>query len=216
MRGDGSHRPHHGGGGGGGGGDGGGGDGGDHGDARRGRPRVLASAPSIVQQARLMDSAGTAWHAVKCGNLEMITKLFPDRCNVYARGPVGENVLHTAMLLNTPSTLAIAKYLVKLYGPPLVNAPFTERRARGDPPGAYEGQTALHIAIVNRDADMAKFLVASGADIRARAWGTAFAPGGGLHYGEYPLSFAACTGQKEVVAHLKRHGADVNGDRDMQ
>jgi hypothetical protein len=53
--------------------------------------------------------------------------MFPDCCNVYARGPVGENVLHTAMLLNTPSTLAIARYLVKLYGPTLVNCPFTVR-----------------------------------------------------------------------------------------
>jgi hypothetical protein len=60
----------------------------------------------------------------------MITKLFPSRSNVYARGPVGENVLHTAMLLNTPSTLAIARYLVKLYGPPLVNCPFTVGRTR--------------------------------------------------------------------------------------
>jgi hypothetical protein len=34
-------------------------------------PRVMASAPSVVQHARLMDAAGTAWHAVKCGNLEV-------------------------------------------------------------------------------------------------------------------------------------------------
>ena len=33
--------------------------------------RVIASSTSVVQQARLMDSAGTAWHAVKCGNLEV-------------------------------------------------------------------------------------------------------------------------------------------------
>jgi hypothetical protein len=63
---------------------------------------------------------------------------------------VGENILHTAMLLNTPSTLAIARYLVKLYGATLVNCPFTQRRAQGDAPSAFEGQTALHIAIVNR------------------------------------------------------------------
>eukprot|EP00879_Flechtneria_rotunda_P026732 GHRR01028553.1.p1 GENE.GHRR01028553.1~~GHRR01028553.1.p1 ORF type:complete len:131 (+),score=20.66 GHRR01028553.1:244-636(+) len=90
---------------------------------RHGAPRVMASAPSVVQQARLMDVAGTAWHAVKCGNLEMITKLFPNQSNVYARGPVGENVMHVAMLLNTPSTLAITRYLVKLYGSQLVNCP---------------------------------------------------------------------------------------------
>lgn len=40
-------------------------------DDRHGPPRVMASAPSVVQQARLMDAAGTAWHAVKCGNLEV-------------------------------------------------------------------------------------------------------------------------------------------------
>jgi len=34
-------------------------------------PRVMASSSSVVQQARLMESAGTAWHAVKCGNLEV-------------------------------------------------------------------------------------------------------------------------------------------------
>jgi hypothetical protein len=82
-------------------------------------------------------------------HLQMITQLFPSKSNVYTRGPVGETVFHTAMLLNTPSTLAIARYLVKLYGPTLVNCPFTERKSQGDAPGAYEGQTALHIAIVN-------------------------------------------------------------------
>lgn len=63
---------------------------------------------------------------------------------------------------------------------------------------------------------MVKFLVAAGANIRARAWGSFFAAGGSMYYGEYPLSFAACTGQKEVVAFLKRHGALVNGDKDQQ
>jgi hypothetical protein len=37
-----------------------------------------------------------------------------------------------------------------------------ERRAAHDPPGTYEGQTALHIAIVNRDFDMVKFMVQVG------------------------------------------------------
>jgi hypothetical protein len=43
---------------------------------------------------------------------------------VYDKGPLGENVFHLAMLLNTPSTLVIARYLVKLYRAPLVNCPF--------------------------------------------------------------------------------------------
>lgn len=87
----------------------------------------------------------------------MITRLFPSQCNVYSKGPVGENVFHIAMLLNTPSTLAIAKYLVKLYGKTLVNTPYQERKSESDPPGQYEGETALHIAIVNHDFDMVRW-----------------------------------------------------------
>ncbi|GIL76046.1 hypothetical protein Vretimale_5686 [Volvox reticuliferus] len=176
---------------------------------------LTAAKSNVVQQAKLMDSAGTAWHAVKYGNLEMITRLFPSQCNVYSKGPVGENVFHIAMLLNTPSTLAIAKYLVKLYGKTLVNTPYQERKAETDPPGQYEGETALHIAIVNHDFDMVKFLVQNGADVRARAYGSFFQPGSAVYYGEYPLSFAACTGQKDIVSYLKRHGARVNHDRDQ-
>jgi hypothetical protein len=36
---------------------------------------VMASSSSVVQQAKLMESAGTAWHAVKCGNLEVWTTI---------------------------------------------------------------------------------------------------------------------------------------------
>jgi hypothetical protein len=32
---------------------------------------LRASKSNVVQQAKLMDSAGTAWHAVKYGNLEV-------------------------------------------------------------------------------------------------------------------------------------------------
>lgn len=39
--------------------------------ARRRQGRVMASAPSVVQTAGLLESAGTAWHAVKYGNLEV-------------------------------------------------------------------------------------------------------------------------------------------------
>lgn len=41
------------------------------GGGARQRGVLLASAPEVVKQARQLDSAGTAWHAVKCGNLEV-------------------------------------------------------------------------------------------------------------------------------------------------
>lgn len=36
-----------------------------------GKADLRASKSNVVQQAKLMDSAGTAWHAVKYGNLEV-------------------------------------------------------------------------------------------------------------------------------------------------
>lgn len=60
-----------------------------------------------------------------------------------------------------------------------------------------------------------KFLIQAGADVLARCYGDFFKPGSPVNYGEYPLSFAACTGQKDIVSYLKRHGARVNHDRDM-
>lgn len=59
-----------------------------------------------------------------------------------------------------------------------------------------------------------KFLVQNGADSRVRAYGSFFNPGSAVYFGEYPLSFAACTGQKDIVSYLKRHGARINTDKD--
>ncbi len=42
-----------------------------------------------------------------------------------------------------PHPTQIAKYLVKLYGKTLVNTPYQERNSEADPPGQYEGETAL-------------------------------------------------------------------------
>ena len=40
---------------------------------------LTAAKSNVVQQAKLMDSAGTAWHAVKYGNLEVRLSLGPGR-----------------------------------------------------------------------------------------------------------------------------------------
>jgi hypothetical protein len=61
-----------------------------------------------------------------------------------------------------------------------------------------------------------KFLIQNSADVRARAYGAFFQEGSVVYYGEFPLSFAACTGQKDIVSYLKRHGAHVNTDRDTR
>ena len=55
-----------------------------------------------------------------------------------------------------------------------------------DKVGLFEGQTALHLAIINNDMEMMKFLIGQGADVRARAIGRFFAFGGNAYYGEWP------------------------------
>lgn len=164
---------------------------------------------NVAEQARLLETVDSAWHAAKFGNMDLIMKLFPGG-DVYARGPVGENVFHIAMLSNTPSSLGIVRYLVRHYGSELVNCPYQQRHTRLDPLGMYEGETALHIAIVNRDLDMVKFLIQNGASVHARCVGTFFKRGNPCYYGEYPLAFAASLGLLEIAKYLKRHGAHVS------
>jgi ankyrin repeat protein len=70
-------------------------------------------------------------------------------------------------------------------------------------------------------APQVKLLIHAGAEVRCRAWGPFFQAGrhctrpNAVYLGELPLSFAACTGQKDVVSYLKRHGARVNQDGDI-
>jgi ankyrin repeat protein len=60
------------------------------------------------------------------------------------------------------------------------------------------GRTPLHIAAMSRNRDMAKFLLAHGADVNAKGKG-----------GETPLHYAA-TVDKDIVALLLASNADVN------
>uniref|UniRef100_G3TAW1 Transient receptor potential cation channel subfamily V member 3 n=1 Tax=Loxodonta africana TaxID=9785 RepID=G3TAW1_LOXAF len=78
-----------------------------------------------------------------------------------------------------------------------INAEYTEE--------AYEGQTALNIAIERRQGDIAAVLIAAGADVNAHAKGVFFNPKyqhEGFYFGETPLALAACTNQPEIVELL--------------
>nr|AWX49622.1 transient receptor potential cation channel subfamily V member 1 [Sparus aurata] len=67
----------------------------------------------------------------------------------------------------------------------------------------YKGQTALHIAIERRSISYVKLLVSKGADVHAKACGifssSMMDP---IHFGELPLSLAACTNQPDIVEFL--------------
>lgn len=96
------------------------------------------------------------------------------------------------------------------------------------------GESALHIAIVNENVHMVKFLLDHGANIHQRCCGRFFCPEdqknarrdmllkeapslpietnyhGYFYFGEYPLTFAAILNQIDCVRLLIACGADIN------
>lgn len=94
------------------------------------------------------------------------------------------------------------------------------------------GENTLHIAIVNEDPAMVKYLLDAGANVNERCFGSFMSPedqkasrsdnqehewvdvnpmtnyNGYVYWGEYPLSFAACLGQEECYRLVLARGAD--------
>ncbi|XP_054111601.1 transient receptor potential cation channel subfamily V member 3 isoform X5 [Callithrix jacchus] len=117
----------------------------------------------------------------------------------------GKTCLMKALLNINPNTKEIVRILLAfaeendMLGR-LINAEYTEE--------AYEGQTALNIAIERRQGDITALLIAAGADVNAHAKGAFFNPKNqheGFYFGETPLALAACTNQPEIVELLMEH-----------
>ncbi|XP_034187627.1 transient receptor potential cation channel subfamily V member nanchung [Osmia lignaria lignaria] len=139
------------------------------------------------------------------------------------RGAVGETIFHLCMLHATTIHIDLAKRLLRFY-PKLINDVYISDE--------YYGENALHIAIVNEDPALVKFLLDSGADVHERCIGNFMSPedqkasrsdsldhewvcvapetdySGYVYWGEYPLSFAACLGQEECYRLILARGAD--------
>ncbi|KAG8249026.1 hypothetical protein J6590_029376 [Homalodisca vitripennis] len=148
------------------------------------------------------------------------------------RGAVGETVLHLCLLSATSVHADLAKRLLRFY-PKLINDIYMCDE--------YYGENVLHIAIVNEDPAMVKFLLDNGVDFQERCFGNFMCPEdqkfsrsdsldhewvnltpftnyeGYVYWGEYPLSFAACRSQEECYRLILARGAnpdsqDTNGN----
>nr|XP_031541027.1 transient receptor potential cation channel subfamily V member 3 [Vicugna pacos] len=114
----------------------------------------------------------------------------------------GKTCLMKALLNINPNTKEIVRILLAFADENdildrFINAEYTEE--------AYEGQTALNIAIERRQGDITAVLIAAGADVNAHAKGVFFNPKyqhEGFYFGETPLALAACTNQPEIVQLL--------------
>eukprot|EP00756_Hemistasia_phaeocysticola_P002992 Hpha_TRINITY_DN12001_c0_g1::TRINITY_DN12001_c0_g1_i1::g.140897::m.140897 len=88
--------------------------------------------------------------------------------------------------------------------------------------GRYDGETALHLAVVLGDLDMAQKLMDRGADPLARTYGTFFLPGrqwtdddkARTYFGEYPLSFAVGMNNRQMAQLILDHGTVKKGPED--
>ncbi|XP_026957483.1 transient receptor potential cation channel subfamily V member 6-like isoform X1 [Sagmatias obliquidens] len=153
---------------------------------------------NLLQQKRIWESPLLT--AAKENDIQALVKLLKyEACDVHQKGALGETALHVAALYDH---LEAAIVLMEA-APELVDEPITSE--------LYEGQTALHMAIMNQNVNLVKALLAHGASVSARAVGSAFclSPHNLLYFGEHPLSFAACMGSEETVRLLIEHGADI-------
>lgn len=153
---------------------------------------------NLLQQKRILGCPLLL--AAKENDVQALNKLLTYQpCEAHQRGALGETALHVAALYDH---LEAAMVLMEA-APELVKEPMTSE--------LYEGQTALHVAIVKQNMNLVRALLAHGASVSARATGTAFhlSPHNHLYFGEHPLSFAACVGSEEMVRLLLEHGADL-------
>uniref|UniRef100_A0A914YD45 Ion transport domain-containing protein n=1 Tax=Panagrolaimus superbus TaxID=310955 RepID=A0A914YD45_9BILA len=126
------------------------------------------------------------------------------------RGVDGETLIHLLLNREEPFCSEIARILINAY-PGLAKDLYL-----GD---EMFGQSALHLAIVHDDYETVQLLLSKGAEVGARASGDFFLPEdhknakspnyqGYAYYGEYPLAFAACFGNKDIYDLLLQYGAD--------
>ena len=169
-------------------------------------------AADVELQTAHAASAGGLWQALKTGDEDEVKALVArdgERA-LRQRGPVGETPLHLMVLYGGASSmersaqLRSARHVGERF-PKTVNDVYV-----GD---EYFGESALHIAVVNKNVELVRWLLATSVDAKgllaARATGRFFSRGAPCYYGEYALSFAASTGQGELVEILLAAGADA-------
>ncbi|XP_078463755.1 transient receptor potential cation channel subfamily V member 6-like [Lampetra fluviatilis] len=159
----------------------------------------MTSRPNMNALCRQKDNE--LLEAARHNNVKAIERLLiSEKVNPLARGELGETALHMALLCNSQDAAMMLIHRI----PPLLNQPITS--------DMYQGQTALHIAVMNQDVQMVRELLSCGADLHSpRATGSCFtsADGSSCYYGEFVLSFAVCTGNGEIVRLLVKNGATL-------
>ena len=142
------------------------------------------------------------------------------------RDAAGATPLHLMLLYNTELHMKLASEVIRKYPERCADQYIggvqydkvelhaetnEERITQTWIPDEYTGENSLHIAIVNRNIEMARQLIDACPDqLEHHAVGEFFSPEGHCYYGELPLSFAVCTNQPDMVRLLLAKGADLD------
>ncbi|XP_059608807.1 transient receptor potential cation channel subfamily V member 5 [Phlebotomus argentipes] len=191
----------------------------------RERPRHK-QLPEIRVMENPDEDFDIAQHCPEVSEAEYYSNMeaYRDVCwDIKERGAVGETILHLCLLNATSLHADLAKRLLRFY-PKLINDIYMCDE--------YWGENCLHIAIVNEDPAMVKYLLDAGSEVNERCCGNFMCPedqkatrfdctdheyvgvlpmtnyDGYVYWGEYPLSFAACLGQEECYRLVLARGAD--------
>uniref|UniRef100_A0A3Q3RDU7 Uncharacterized protein n=1 Tax=Monopterus albus TaxID=43700 RepID=A0A3Q3RDU7_MONAL len=118
-----------------------------------------------------------------------ITKLLSSAStNIFERGALGETALHIAVMNDN------VEAAVDLMDGKITNFVCLS---------SVSGVTPLHIAVVNQNISLVHHLISHGGDVATpRATGLYFRKrrGGLIYFGEHVLSFAACTGNENIIS----------------
>eukprot|EP01012_Entosiphon_sulcatum_P048237 TRINITY_DN6657_c0_g1_i2.p1 TRINITY_DN6657_c0_g1~~TRINITY_DN6657_c0_g1_i2.p1 ORF type:complete len:1408 (+),score=258.18 TRINITY_DN6657_c0_g1_i2:46-4224(+) len=182
-----------------------------------------ADAAAALQATMMAHKPGTIWYAINKNDLsaclefagadrKVLTTAAPDGATPFLQSLVYEHYDIAKGLLNYFPELLHQTY-AKPAGDGTQN-PYSKQ-------GAYFGQNCLHIAILKRNFELVKFFVdrerqlvrigklPSRKLVRGRAEGAFFQLGQACGFGEYPLFFAACMGQRDIFHYLLENNADL-------
>ncbi|XP_067332747.1 transient receptor potential cation channel subfamily V member 6-like isoform X1 [Channa argus] len=155
---------------------------------------------TFLQQTNLVNDI-PLFYAAKTNSVGSVRNLLTyASTDVFERGSFGETALHVAVM-NENLEAAVA---LMDGAPELINEPMTS--------DLFQGLTPLHIAVINQNTSLVQHLISRGADVATpRVTGLYFRKrkGGLIYYGEHILSFAACTGNKDIISKLINAGAST-------
>eukprot|EP00050_Salpingoeca_kvevrii_P002358 m.191351 g.191351 ORF g.191351 m.191351 type:complete len:966 (-) comp10593_c0_seq1:1716-4613(-) len=143
--------------------------------------------------------------------------------NFFVRDPNGATVLHVAILLDSTEA---ALFLIEAF-PGLIDLQYDGTQivtsSGTASPSPYQGESALHLAVVKRNMDVIDALLAAGCALDSQVEGIFFqrSPNihkdgpGTLYFGGTPLHFALCTQQLDVVQKIVDDSPSTLWDTDQ-